>query len=110
MGTRSAHERWCSRNEPLHHHRGCECTVASPAETAERCPLKKERLVGSKTHCPAICPVVPHFLVRSGCRCRSWLGTIVVRFDVMGRDHRETQLSVRKAGSFLFVGLKKEAH
>ena len=41
MGTRSAHERWCSRNEPLHHHRRCECTVAAPAETAVRGSLKE---------------------------------------------------------------------
>jgi Cu2+-exporting ATPase len=38
MGTRFAHERWCSRNEPLYHHRSCECTVASPAETAAHSP------------------------------------------------------------------------
>ena len=31
----------CSRNQPLHHHRGCECTTASPAETAARGLLGK---------------------------------------------------------------------
>src|SRR5260370_11290922 len=35
-------ERWCRRNEPLHHHRGCQCTAASPAETAERGPIDKD--------------------------------------------------------------------
>src|SRR5260370_7226321 len=35
MVTRSAHERWCSRHEPLHYHRGCECTVASSSKIAE---------------------------------------------------------------------------
>jgi hypothetical protein len=42
MGNRSAHERWCSRNESLHYHRGRECTVASPAEPAARGPIKRE--------------------------------------------------------------------
>ena len=40
---RSAHQRWRSRNEPLHHHRCCECTVASPPKTAEHGRLKKEK-------------------------------------------------------------------
>lgn len=42
MVTRSAHERWRSRNEPLHHYRGCECTVASPAKTAARGSIKEK--------------------------------------------------------------------
>src|SRR5882762_2744528 len=27
---------------PLHHHRGCQCTVASPTEAAARGPIKRE--------------------------------------------------------------------
>jgi len=47
MGTRSAHERWGSRNESLHHHRGRECTVAPPGEIVARGPLKKEICPGN---------------------------------------------------------------
>jgi hypothetical protein len=39
MGTPSAHERWCSRNEPVNYHRSRECVVAAPAETAAPLPL-----------------------------------------------------------------------
>src|SRR5713226_714907 len=46
MGTRSAHERGCSRDEHVHHHRGCECTIASPAETAARGALRKRNPSG----------------------------------------------------------------
>src|ERR1700687_2049546 len=49
MGTRSAHERWCSRNEPLHDHRGRECTVASPAGPATRGPIVKRNLSGRRS-------------------------------------------------------------
>jgi hypothetical protein len=41
MGTRSAHERWGSRNEPLYHHRGCECATASEAETGGQLCLNR---------------------------------------------------------------------
>ena len=39
LGTRSAHERRCSRDESLHHHRRCERSVASPTETAACRPI-----------------------------------------------------------------------
>ncbi len=49
MGTRSADERWCSRNEPLHHHRSSECTVTSPLEPAARGPVKMRNLCGTRS-------------------------------------------------------------
>ena len=39
-------ERWCSRDESIHDHRGCECTVASPAEPAARGLMKMAQLGG----------------------------------------------------------------
>ncbi len=34
---------------PLHHHRGCQCTVASPTEAAARGPHKKRNLSGTRS-------------------------------------------------------------
>src|ERR1700676_5491963 len=44
MGTRSAHERWCSRDESVNDHRGRERAIASPTEAATCGPLEKGHL------------------------------------------------------------------
>lgn len=43
MGVRSTDECGCSRNEPLHHHRGSECSVASPTEAAAYSPVIRQK-------------------------------------------------------------------